>query len=363
MAKRKRLTPANPGFLQSAPEEGVTPETASPPSATGAGPAAPEMPKDLETKAMFPMGVARTVTHRPPIASVAAETADRAALEDMAAMIADLRASGRMVEALPLDQVEAGHLVRDRLAAEGEEMEALVASLRIRGQQVPIEVLDRGPQERPRYGLISGWRRLAALRQLAGDGHGTGTVLAVIRRPETSAEAYVAMVEENEIRADISFYERARIVVKALEEGVFETPKDALNALFGNVARAKRSKIKSFMAIVTALDGVLRFPAAISERAGLDLVKRLEADPDLGQRLRARLAASPAPDAGAEARALAALPPPSDPEPSEIARPAALVPRPDYRLSLDEDAQEIRIAGPDVDAAFMADLKRWLARR
>ena len=53
------------------------------------------------------------------------------------------------------------------------------------------------------YGLISGWRRLTALQALHAE---TGearfaTVQALVRRPETAADAYVTMVEENEIRA------------------------------------------------------------------------------------------------------------------------------------------------------------------
>jgi ParB family chromosome partitioning protein len=48
-------------------------------------------------------------------------------------------------------------------------------------------------------------------------------VLALIRRPETSADAYLAMVEENEIRAGISFYERARLAAEAAKLGSIPT--------------------------------------------------------------------------------------------------------------------------------------------
>jgi hypothetical protein len=40
-------------------------------------------------------------------------------------------------------------------------------------------------------------------------------------------EAYLAMVEENEIRVGLSFYERARIVARAAEAGVFERHRGA----------------------------------------------------------------------------------------------------------------------------------------
>ena len=83
------------------------------------------------------------------------------------------------------------------MAFDADEMAALVASLRARGQQVPIEVVAREAKGTGRngYGLISGLRRVMALREI-----GAAEVLALVRRPETSSEAYLAMVEENEIR-------------------------------------------------------------------------------------------------------------------------------------------------------------------
>lgn len=347
MAKRRRLTPPVFG-PETAPEEG---------SVLSSG----ELPPDLETKAMFPMGVARTVTSpspalssgpvsRPPIAQVAGEAAAMAALEGIGAEVARARAEGRIVDRIALDHIAADHLVRDRVVLDEAETEALETSLRARGQQVPIEVLDRGPEAVPRYGLISGWRRLAALRRI-----GAGTALAIVRAPATAAEAYVAMVEENEIRADISFYERARIVTRALEEGVYPDAKAALQGLFGNVSRAKRSKIKSFMVIVTELGAALRFPAAISEKAGLDLVARLEADRGLGARLSQKLAQAEPATAEAE-RALLA---------TGTATPVRGTPpvKPVFDVVLDPATQQIRIAGAGVDEALLRDLTRWLARR
>ena len=212
----------------------------------------------------------------------------------------EARAEGRLVQAIPLDQIDPGHLVRDRIEAEEEELRTLMESLRARGQQTPIELVDRGESAAPRYGLISGWRRLAALKRLAEEEDRFGTVLALIRAPKTASDAYVAMVEENEIRVGLSYYERARIVVKSVEQGVFDDRRTALRTLFANVSRAKRSKIGSFTRIVEALDGALRFPSAIGERTGLDLARRLDEDPELAGRLKGELRKPPAPDAEAE---------------------------------------------------------------
>ncbi len=313
---RRRLTP--PGLI---PEDTVSSVT--------------------ETKSVFSAGGAHA-----PIAQVAGEASALSALEELSAEMSRARAEGRIVQRIAIADIAVDHLVRDRLAADGEEMEGLVASIRARGQQVPVEVLDRGVDAQPRYGLISGWRRVAALRET-----GAETALAIVRAPATAAEAYVAMVEENEIRADISFYERARVVVKALEQGVYPDAKSALQGLFGNVSRAKRSKIKSFMSIVTALDGALRFPSDISEKAGLDLVRRLEEDPGLGARLGARLEREASASAEAERAILAA-------RPAKPARPAFSA-----EARLDPVTGTIVIAGAGVDAELLAALRRWLAAR
>ena len=92
----------------------------------------------------------------------------------------------------------------------------------------------------------------------------------MVRRPDSAADAYVAMVEENEIRLGLSQYERARIAALATERGVFPSEKAALLALFASASRAKRSRIRAFLEIYHALDGALRFPAALPERLGLN---------------------------------------------------------------------------------------------
>ncbi|SHI07505.1 ParB/RepB/Spo0J family partition protein [Marivita hallyeonensis] len=269
MAKRKRLTPANPAYL----------DTPAP-----------------ETKSMF------QTPRAAPIADVARDASSTAALNEMADTLARAREDGRMVVELPLDQIDMDHLVRDRLVVEEAEMRTLKTSLRSRGQQTPIEVVALGGD---RYGLISGWRRCHALAQIAEeDRDDAPTVLALLRKPEEAAEAYLAMVEENEIRVDLSYFERARIVAKAVEEGVFAMERTALQDLFRSASRAKRSKIGSFLPVVRALDGHLRFPHVLSERLGLSLAQALNDDPEFAQSLHAALAQADADSAEAETAVL-----------------------------------------------------------
>ncbi len=208
---------------------------------------------------------------RPPIARQAAESAAESALAELSAELRAARAEGRMVQALPLDAVDAAHLLRDRLepGAEDADMAALKASLAARGQQTPIEVVDHGEGVEPRYGLISGWRRLSALAALHAE---TGaerfaTVKALLRRPETAADAYQAMVEENEIRAGLSYWERARVVARAADQGVFESERAALAALFAHASRPGAPD-RYLPGALPALDGVPRDPAALPERRG-----------------------------------------------------------------------------------------------
>lgn len=375
MARRKRLSPE-----PAAPSPEMSPEIA--PRAGPGGEPGPDLPADLEVKSALPFPSRPTA----PISGVAGEAAAAAAAAEMAEMLRRAREDGRLVVALPVGSIADDYLLRDRLtgaesgAESGEEMAALMASLRARGQQVPIEVVrTEAAPGRERYGLISGWRRLTALRRLhAETGEARfGRVLALLRRPGEAAEAYLAMVEENEIRAGLSYYERARIAVKAAEAGVFADERAALGALFAAASRPRRSKIGSFATLVRAFDDRLRHPRAIGERLGLRLARAIAADPALVERLRADLAAAPAADAAAEQALLAAaLAPPetspetppetppvsrSKPRPGGQGAPASR-PAPGITLGTLADGR-IVLSGPRVDPALRAALEAWLRDR
>ena len=254
------------------------------------------------------LGMFPDVGPRPPIADVAGDAAAQAALSELSETLQTARAEGRMILSLPLEAIDESYLVRDRIALDDEEMQSLTDSLRRRGQQTPIEVADLGDG---RWGLISGWRRLTALRGLseAGEtgpgGAGIDTVLAILRAPEDAADAYLSMVEENEVRAGLSYYERARIVVRAVDRGVFPSDRVALAELFHAASRPRRSKIGSFVRIVRALDDDLRYPTHLTERSGLALAKVLNTDPGRAGVLADRLRAERPDDPEAEARIVA----------------------------------------------------------
>lgn len=381
MAKRRRLTLAAPQEARRPVEGGEVALLDRPAPA----PAAFETPFARETAPVRGPAPSRP---RAPIAAAAGEAAAAAALEEVAGAMRAAREEGRLVEALALDAVEAEHLMRDRMGVDEGEMAALVASLRAHGQRTPIEVTPLGAAEAggepARFGLISGWRRLAALRRLH---HETGearfaTVRALVRRPEDAAGAYVAMVEENEIRAGLSHFERARLVMRAAEAGVFADEDAALRALFGAGSPARRSKIKSFVPLVRSLGDRLAHPAAIPERLGLALAQALRADEGLAARIAARLdevgggrgggggaevEAAVLRDAAEGRGAFAAGRPPAraprpEPRPDPRAEPEAEEVRPGLRLAHRprRGGGEIVLSGPAADETLRARLAAWL---
>ena len=329
MAKRKRLAPAQPRDPNAAP---------------------------LETKS-----IAGLSTHpAPPIARVAGDASTVAALEELSETLRRARAEGRMITPIPLLQIDETYLVRDRVAVDGEDMEALKTSLNARGQQTPIEVVDLGDDT---YGLISGWRRLQALRAIGQD-----TAKAIITAPREAPDAYIAMIEENEIRVGLSYFERARIVVKAVEGDVFESHKSALQSLFFTASRAKRSKIKSFIPVVEALGGHLRFPADLGERFGLQLSKALLSDPYAARRMSSALAAKPASRADEEyatldqalKQGLETEDRPLKPK-TNTAAPRQVSPIVGVQVST--SGRSITLKGNRVDPQLYNDLLMWLKNR
>ena len=373
MAKRKRLDPV--------PQSGRPSDLA-----------APDLASPGQKSALPPIGA--------PIARVAQDSAREAAFEELRSALSEARSEGRLIQKLPLEAVMLDHLLRDRIGLDEAALVPLMESLRARGQQVPVEVTALGSGQ---YGLISGWRRMAALRRLHEE---TGeprfaTVLALLRTPESAGDAYLAMVEENEIRLGLSHYERARIVLRAVEAGVFPTTKIALQKLFAHGSRARRSKIGSFLGVVKALDGSLRFPTDLGERLGLALAQTLDADPETASRLRGALADAAPETAEAERLVLeAALSPPRPVAPDPVTpetrisesgtpepgaqRPEASVPLPPRAPQPRRGAEPARgepvpgvvleisggylkpvltLSGPKVDQAFKDRLIAWLQSR
>lgn len=198
-------------------------------------------------------------------AKQAQQEADATALEDA-------KGQGRLIENIPLDDILADAMVRDRTVIDPNDMSELKASIAAHGLRLPIEVFRRDDPEQP-FGLLSGYRRLWAVRELFGltGAEKYKTIKSLVRDPEALGGGFAAMVEENEVRASLSHYERGRIAVVAAQQGAFPSTEKAVSSLFSVASKAKRSKIRSFSLIFEELGDLLEFPESLKERDGLRL--------------------------------------------------------------------------------------------
>lgn len=168
---------------------------------------------------------------------------------------------------LPPSQIDPHALLRDRTTLDPTALDTLTRSIAVEGLRLPIEVWqlstprpseNGGPHT---HGLISGLRRLTAARAL-----GLPTVPAFLRSPQSLAQALAAMVTENEVRAPISAWEKARLLLAAVEEGHFDTPDAALATLFPTLPRTSRLRLRSHVTVVEALGPLLTTPETLGTR-------------------------------------------------------------------------------------------------
>ncbi len=213
-----------------------------------------------------------------PIAQVAADSAGSESSADRfdridAETLRDAKENGLLIREVALAKIDETHIMRDRSVINQSELDELIASLGDTGQRLPIEVNDKGDGT---YALVSGYRRLLAFRKLSlTQPDRFGKIKALVRAPQDSADAFAAMVEENEIRAELSQFERGRIAVVAAGQGAFDSVEGAVNHLFRHASKAKRSKIRSFAELFECLGDMLKFPEDLTERRGLQIATAL----------------------------------------------------------------------------------------
>jgi ParB family chromosome partitioning protein len=161
-----------------------------------------------------------------------------------------------------IDAIDAQALLRDRTTLDPAALDTLTRSIAAEGLRLPIEVWQLStPRNGHTHGLISGLRRLTAARAL-----GLSTVPAFLRTPQSLAQALAAMVTENEVRAPISPWEKARLLLAAVEEGHFDTPDAALSTLFPTLPRTSRLRLRSHVTVVEALGPLLTQPETLGTR-------------------------------------------------------------------------------------------------
>lgn len=169
---------------------------------------------------------------------------------------------------IPLAAIDESALPRDRGALDPEALAELRHSIARDGLRQPIEVFETTPG---RYALISGYRRLAALRALDAASGRFPTIPAFVRSPASLPEAVAAMVAENDLRAEIAPWDKGRIAVAARNAGLFPTLDAAIDALYPTAHGARRTRLRALAALAEDLDGLFAAPETLSQRQCLRL--------------------------------------------------------------------------------------------
>ena len=172
-------------------------------------------------------------------------------------------------------------LPRDRMTLDPAALAELQSSIASEGLRQPIEVwrLTTPTPEGHLYGLISGLRRLTAhqnLARLRGNTDFT-TIPAFLRTPRDIPHALATMVAENEVRSEITPYEKAMLILNAVAEGIFPTPDAAIATLFPASNPTTRSRLRTTVTVAEELNGLLTDPTAYSLRQLLRIAAALKA--------------------------------------------------------------------------------------
>ena len=141
--------------------------------------------------------------------------------------------------------------ITDRLDSAPEQHDALVASIREHGQQVPILVRPH-PEKEGHYQIAYGRRRLRATAEL-------GLRIRAIIKPLSDPQLVVAQGQENTARTDLSFIEKALFAAK-LEEGGYsrDVIMSALSVDKTGLSRLISSAVKIPRDIVEAIGAAPR---------------------------------------------------------------------------------------------------------
>jgi ParB family chromosome partitioning protein len=242
----------------------------------------------------------------------------------------------RTIHHLPLTEIDAAALTRDRSGLDAAALAELRLSIAASGLRMPIEVWPLSETQtasgpRTRYGLLSGFRRLHAFRELhdlTGQDR-YATIPAILRAPGTMAERLTSMVEENEIRTPLSPWERGRIAMLAHQQGIFDTIEQAVAKLYPAADRKKRTRLRALAHLAEELDGHLTTPETLNQRQCLRLAAALDAG--FGEVIRTALEESRADDPQTQWQLLLPILTEAETPPPETPKPRPGCPRRTYR--------------------------------
>ena len=274
------------------------------------------------------------------------------------------------VHRIALAEIDDAALTRDRNGLDEAALTELRLSIAASGLRMPIELFELSEPrvsssgQPHRYGLLSGLRRLhayQALHELTGQER-YAAIPAFLRAPGTMAEALASMVEENEIRAAVSPWERGRIAWVAHRQEIFPTIEEAVAKLYPAAARMKRARLCTIAHLVEELDGILTNPEHLSLRQALRIAAALQAG--FGEVIRTALEESKADNPQTQWQLLlpilteAETPQPETPKPRPGCPRRVARPRPGLTIRREQtrDGYSLHFTGRDASSWLMDDV-------
>lgn len=249
-----------------------------------------------------PMAAAITENAEALSARQEAEQAIRSENDALAHEHVRLKKAGLITDLIALDEIKIDKLTRDRKAGRDDELDELKASIREIGLSNPIRV-EKSPNG---YELIQGFRRLSAFKELlaeTGDPVFDQIPAGINVTGDDLIRLYRQMVDENLVRRGVTFGEMAQLAMAyRSEDPNVESYDQAVELLYASSGRQKRSYIKGFVRLLSALGPSLKHVDALSRSAGLAVLKRVEDDPAQLQPLCDMLEAEPDREAEDELR-------------------------------------------------------------
>lgn len=172
------------------------------------------------------------------------------------------------VSHIPLCRISADAFPRDRSQIDSADQAELVASILRDGLRQPIELVELSePLDGCTHALVSGMRRLTALREIArmNGSTDTATAPAFLRQPQSMSEILRDIAVENEQRAAVSMFEKGRFLLDAIAAGHVANLDEAIAAIFPGIARAKTYRLRAAAEVAAAMGDRLTTPEALSQ--------------------------------------------------------------------------------------------------
>lgn len=168
---------------------------------------------------------------------------------------------------IPLAEIREDALLRDRIALDPLALDDLIRSIHADGLHQPIEVWRLShPDATHRYGLITGLRRLTALRALQSwpNPQRFATIPAFVLPVTEVPQAMATMVSENEIRSAVSPWEKGTLLTQCVRHGIFPTLDAAVDALYPALTRQKRNRLRALALVVEECEGLFTAPETLT---------------------------------------------------------------------------------------------------